>query len=229
MSNETVNVDSKTTSENNDNPNVGQSDAPKFHLAKLDTGQRTLLILALLVIGVGGLVAYKQFYHPQPQVKTVTVQKQVAVRRSKDPGFMSRGLTGKAVDVNTGKIVKAAKIFSPDDKVVYLEVDLVNAPKDTVIDIIRYKNGRYVDHGELKLAKDNVENVLFNWAMSNILTSRLAGNWKIATYTDGILAKRLLYTVANNKVSQVDSEKEVSSSDPDYQLTTALFTATQPQ
>ena len=104
------------------------------------------IVLLILIAIVASLIVYKQMR--KPQVKTITVKKQVIVRRSKDLGLITRGLTGKAVDVNTGKIVKAARIFSLDDKTVYLQLDLQNAPKGTVIDYIRYKNGKYVDHGE---------------------------------------------------------------------------------
>ncbi len=181
----------------------------------------TLVLLTFIVIG---LVVYEQVNN-KPQIKTITVKKQVVVRRSKDLGLITRGLTGKAVDVNTGKIVKAARIFSLGDKTVFLELDLQNAPKGTILDYIRYKNGRYVDHGELTIAKNNIKNVLFNWTVSNFLANLTEGKWKIATYSDGILAKRILYTISNNKVGYVYPEESVSPNDPDYHLQSALLIA----
>lgn len=193
----------------------------KIHPNKFS--KKFIMTFVLLILVVIGLVVYKQTN--KPQVKTITVKKQVVVRRSRDLGLITRGLTGKAVDVNTGKIVKAARIFSLDDKTVYLEVDLQNAPKGTVLDYIRYKNGRYVDHGELALAKNDIKNVLFNWTISNLLANLTEGKWKVATYSNGILAKRILYTISSNKVSYVYPEESISPSDPDYRLQTALLVA----
>ena len=181
------------------------------------------IVLLILIAIVASLIVYKQMR--KPQVKTITVKKQVIVRRSKDLGLITRGLTGKAVDVNTGKIVKAARIFSLDDKTVYLQLDLQNAPKGTVIDYIRYKNGKYVDHGELSIAKNDIKNVLFNWTISNLLANLTEGKWKVATYSNGILAKRILYEISKNKISYVYPEDTIEPNDPDYNLHSSLIAA----
>ena len=210
---QTVNKDSNS---NGEKILAGGTHTKKF-------SKKIIIALILLAFIVIGLVVYKQVN--KPQVKTITVKKQVVVRRSKDLGLITRGLTGKAVDVNTGKIVKAARIFSLDDKAVYLQLDLQSAPKGTVLDYIRYKNGRYVDHGELTIAKNNIENVLFNWTISNLLVNLTQGKWKVATYSNGILAKRILYEISGNKVSYVYPEDPIGPNDPDYNLHLALITA----
>lgn len=180
-----------------------------------------LLFIALLLL-VGGLLIYKQISQLFLR-RTVTVNKQVLQKRSKDLGYVQRALTGKAIDVNTGKIVKAARIFTMDDKTVYLELDFNAAPKGTVIDYIRYKNGRYVDHGEVTLIKANTKNVLFNWVINNLLSNARAGKWRVATYANGILTKRITYEVSkDNKVSYVYPDEEIHSTDSDYQLGSAV-------
>ena len=181
------------------------------------------VIVSILVLLVVGLVVYELIH--RNRIKTVVVNKQVIERRSKDLGFITRGLTGKAVDVNTGKIVTAARVFSINDKTVYLQIDLANAPKGTTLDYIRYKNGRYVDHGELSLAKNDIKNVLFNWSISNLLSSLTTGNWKVATYANGILAKRIVYSVENNKVGYVREENDVNPGSSDYYLSSTLAKA----
>lgn len=186
-----------------------------------------VFVFGLLMIILIGLVLLKtqETQKQQTTVKKITINQQILQKRSKDLGFIQRGLTGKAVDVNTGKVVKAARIFSLDDKVVYLELDLNTAPKGTVIDYLRYKDGRYVDHGEVTLEKADIKNMLFNWTINALLAHVRDGKWKIATYTNGILAKRIAYEVQNNKVGYVYPDEKISPSDPDYQLTHVLVLA----
>lgn len=184
--------------------------------------RKFLFLFIVLVVFLGGLLLYKQFGKAKPPTRTITMNKQVLQKRSKNLGYIQRGLTGKAIDVNTGKIVKAARIFSPDDKTVYLELDFNSVPKGTVIDYIRYKNGRYVDHGEVSLIKANTKNILFNWIINNLLSNVRNGKWRVATYTNGILAKRITYDVTGNKVSYVYPDEKIHPTDPDYQLSSAL-------
>ncbi len=178
------------------------------------------VILILITAGTIGVKMYTPF-QKQPQVVKKTVIKQVLVKRSKDTGIIDRGLTGKAIDVNTGKILAAARVFSTKDKTVYLELDFNNAPKGTVIDYIRYKKGRFVDHGEIVISKDNTQNALFNWSINNLLANIVEGQWRIATYANGILAKRINYEIKNDQVGSVFDE-EVKPTDPDYKLTTVI-------
>lgn len=182
-------------------------------------GKKFELIFAVLIFIL--VVAFIiKLYQPTktPVITKRIVKKEVVQKRSQDLGLISRGLTGKAIDVNTGRIITAARIFSLDDKIIYLELDLSNAPKGTIIDYIRYKEGRYVDHGELVLNKDNLANVLFNWTINSLLSKLRDGKWKIATYTNGILSKRILYQVVNNKVSWTNNENDISSGSSDYYL-----------
>lgn len=180
----------------------------------------TLLFTLFLFITAAALF-YKTYKPFKQQTVKKTVVKQVLVKRSQDKGIIDRALTGKAVDVATGKIVKAARIFSYDDKTVYLELDLLNAPKGTVIDYIRYKEGRYVDHGEVALANSSTKNILFDWTISQVFGARRDGRWKVATYTDGILAKRVAYEIRNNKVSRYYLEP-ITPTDPDFRLADVL-------
>jgi hypothetical protein len=184
--------------------------------------KKFIFIFIALIILLACLLLYKQFGKIKLPAKTITINRQVLQKRSKDLGYVYRGLTGKAVDVNTGKIVKAARIFSADDKTVYLEIDFNNAPKGTIIDYIRYKNGRYVDHGEVSLIKANTKNILFDWIINNLFSNVRNGKWRVATYTNGILAKRISYEVVGNKVSYVNSDDSINPSDSDYLLPTAF-------
>jgi len=181
-----------------------------------------IVLFILFILALGGLLLYKQIQSSKQQTRKIVVNKQVLQKRSKDLGLINRGLTGRAVDVNTGKIVKAARIFSLDDKTVYLELDFNTAPQGTVIDYIRYKNGRYVDHGEVTLMKANTQNILFNWIINSLLSNIRDGKWRVATYTNGILAKRISYEVKANKVSYVYPEESISPKDSDYLLSVVL-------
>lgn len=183
-----------------------------------------LPIIILLVTLVGGLVAYKTsllLRNKTSQAEKKTVVKQVIVRRSKIPNTIVQATTAKAIDIKTGKVITAARVFSLDDKTVFLALDLDKPKSGTNIDYIRYLNGRYVDHGNSKLNKSLVENISFSWTNSRSLGSVIEGKWKVATYTNGILEKRVSYVVQKDKISQVEVEEPVLA-DADYRLNDAL-------
>ncbi len=206
----------------NENSNPDSSTGTKPFFLK---GPVLLFILVLILVVVTGVAIRTYQQIKQPQVKKTTVNKQVLQKRSKDPGVINKALTGKAIDVNTGKIVQAARIFSSNDKTVYLELDLNKPLKGTIIDYMRYKEGRYVDHGEVVLAKADINNLLFNWTINQLLTGLRDGKWKIATYTNGILAKRINYEIKSNKVTDVKYGEPIGINDPDYNLSHAFFLA----
>lgn len=182
-----------------------------------------LPIIILLITIVGGLVAYKTSQQikltQQPSQKTVV--KQVIVRRSKIPNVIVTATTAKAIDIKTGKVITAARVFTLNDRIVYLALDLDSAKSGTNIDYIRYLNGKYVDHGNAKLSKDATDNINFSWTNNRSLGGVLDGKWKIATYTNGILEKRVNYVVQKNEVSQVQVE-EPTLADSDYKLNKIL-------
>ncbi len=182
-----------------------------------------LPIIILLVTLVGVLVGYKSYQQIKSakEAEKKTVVKQVVLRRSKIPNVIVQATTAKAIDVKTGKVITAARVFSLNDKTVFLALDLDSAKSGTNIDYIRYLNGRYVDHGNSKLSKDLVDNISFSWTNSRSLGSLIEGKWKIATYTNGILEKRVTYEVQKDKISQVEVE-EPDLADSDLKLTNAL-------
>ena len=175
-----------------------------------------IILLVLAVFGLVGFRAYQQF-KPSKNQPQKTVVKQVVVRRSKIPNVIVQATTAKAIDVKTGKVITAARVFSLGDKAVFLALDLDSAKSGTNIDYIRYLNGRYVDHGNTKLNKDATDNISFSWTNTRNLGSVTEGNWKVATYTNGILEKRVTYVVKKSEISEVKVE-EPTSSDPDYRL-----------
>lgn len=180
-----------------------------------------VLIVSLFIIVIG-LAIYEQTIYSKYRKKTVTIEKQVLVRRSIDPEIIKRELTGKAIDVNTGKIVLAARIFTLNDSTVYLELDVLHPPVGTLVDYIRYKNGRYVDNGEITISNQKTKNLLFSWSINKLLVGLTDGNWRIATYTNGILAKRVNYQIKNNKVAKIYPDVGIHSTDSDYSLQNSL-------
>ena len=181
-----------------------------------------LLLGSLVVILVGGIAIKLLQFQKKPTVKQITVNKQVIQRRSADLGLINLALTGKAIDVNTGKIVQAARVFNVGDKTVYLELDVTNPPVGTLIDYIRYKEGKYVDHGEITITSSTTNNVLFNWTINKLLAASRNGKWKIATYANGVLAERINYEITNNKVSYLVTDEPSSRTDPEYYLSQNL-------
>ena len=183
-----------------------------------------LIVLLLLVVATGGFVAYRGYGQWQQQkTKQQTVVKQVLVRRSKNPNVITQATTAKAIDVNTGKVITAARVFSTKDRTVYLSLDLDSPKIGTRIDYIRYLFGRYVDHGSIKVDKLKTSNLAFSWVVTRPLGSRPDGQYKIATYTNGILEKRVTYVIEKSKLSSVSvDDGPISAYDPDYRLALAL-------
>jgi len=188
-------------------------------LSMLFQSKYTAVFIVLLLAGAG-LVGYKT-YQAQNKLAKKTVVKQVIVRRSKIPNIIVKATTAKVVDVKTGKVITATRVFSLNDKTVYLALDLDSPKVGTSIDYIRYLNGRYVDHGNVKVVRTGIKNLNFNWTNTKPLGSVGDGKWKIATYSNGILEKRVTYTVSKGQVKNVNQEL-VEGGDPDYQLSSAL-------
>ncbi len=167
----------------------------------------TLIVLLLLVVATGGFIGYRGYQQwQQQQAKKKPVVKQVIIRRSKSPNVITQATTAKAIDVNTGKVITAARVFSTNDKTVYLALDLDNPKIGTRIDYIRYLFGRYVDHGSVKVDKSRTSNLAFSWVVTRPLGSRPDGEYKVATYTNGILEKRVTYVIEKSKLSFVSVE-----------------------
>lgn len=195
----------------------------KNNLITLEQKGIALPIIILLVAIVAGLLGYKTYQQLKlaKQSEQKTVVKQVIVRRSKIPNTIVQATTAKTIDVKTGKVITAARVFTLDDKTVYLGLDLDSAKSGTNIDYIRYLNGRYVDHGNSKLSQDWISNISFAWTNSRSLGSIIEGKWKIATYTNGILEKRVSYVVQKDKVAKVNIEEPLAT-DSDYKLSNVL-------
>lgn len=194
--------------------------------------RRFVLVFVLFILLTGGLIGYKtykQLVVQKPATVNKTISKQILVRRSKIPDVITKATTAKVIDVKTGKVIQAASIFLLNDKTIYLVLDLDNAKSGTFIDYIRYLNGRYVDHGNVKITKDATNNITFNWTNVKQLGSVGDGKWKIATYTNGILEKRISYLVKKNSISYVFPNESVSLTDSEYNLhrTVVLLSKTQ--
>jgi len=177
-----------------------------------------LLILVALTAGAIGYRGYRQWRKTQLARATKTVVKDVLVRRSKIPNVITQATTAKVIDVKTGKVITAARVFTLNDKTVYLSLDLDSPTIGTRIDYIRYLSGRYVDHAGIKIEKPNTSLLNFSWAITRPLGSLAEGSYKVATYSNGILEKRITYVIEKNKVASVTIDDSVSSSDPDYRL-----------
>lgn len=191
--------------------------------SNLEKGFSSIIILLLVITaGLIGFRTYQQFIAHQNENPKKTVVKQALVRRSKIPNIITSATTAKAIDVKTGKVITAAKVFSLEDKTVYLALDLDKAKSGTFIDYIRYLNGRYVDHGNAKIIKDATENISFSWTNTKSLGSITEGNWKIATYSNGILEKRVNYVVKKDQVTYMFPDEDIFPFGPDYQLGNTL-------
>ncbi len=188
-----------------------------------------LSFLGVLIVTLGAIVfrTYQLSAQPknQPAATTNNTPSQTLVRRSKIPNIITKATTAKTIDVKTGKVIQAARIFSIDDKTIYLSLDLNKPDLNTRIDYIRYLNGRYGDHGSVKVTKPNTLNLAFEWTINKLSGTRPDGKYKVATYTNGVLEKRVSYIITKNKISAVSTEDPIVT-DLDYHLTSMKLSQT---
>lgn len=168
-------------------------------------------LIALLILAVV-FKTYKQLPFFKKEVK-----QQVAVRRSKPKGIIKVATTAKKIDPRTQSVVLAARIFTLSDKTVYLVLDLNNPPVGTPIDIIKTRNGKFVNHEEVVIKSPNSNRLVFTWKAS-VVGSFLEGKYKVKTYEKGILAKRVEYIVQRGQVFVPKQTDLVLNTDPDFLL-----------
>ncbi len=171
-----------------------------------------VILLTSIAVGVR---SYGQLMTKRQTPKTQVVNKPVVVRRSKEPNVIVNATTAKKIDAVTGKVITAARVFFVDDKTIFLALDLNNPSIGTRIDYVRYLNGRYVDHGSVQVTKPQTNNLNFEWT-TKLVGSRLNGTYRVATYTNGVLEKRVTYAVEKHKVAFVYPDEDYSLPDSSF-------------
>lgn len=194
-----------------------KKDKKNMNTKKILKNKKFVFVLIGLIILVTAAVLFKTYNKIQLALFKKPVTQQVAVRRSKPIGIITLATTAKKIDPQTQNVILAARVFTLSDKTVYLVLDLNNPPVGTPIDIIKTRNGRFVNHEEVVIKSPNSNRLVFTWK-ANVIGSFLEGRYKIKTYEKGVLAKRVEYIVQRGQVLIPSENDLVLASDPDYHL-----------
>ncbi len=185
---------------------------------KLLSNKLFAVVLIAVILVTAGAVLYKTYNKIHLSKNPV---KPVLIRRTKSKGIIKVATTAKKIDPKTQNIILAARVFTPVDKTIYLVLDLDNPPVGTPIDIIKTRNGKYVNHEEVIINNSKTNKLVFTWRAS-LIGSFTEGNYRVKTYEKGVLSKRVDYSIQKDNVFVPEIEEIVQQSDPDYLLSAEL-------
>lgn len=154
-----------------------------------------VLLLIVAALGIVAFVGFRQLTNKPTSSVTKQEVKPTQKPRSQAPGIIIKATTTKAIDPKTGEATAPNKYFAPLDKALFLVSNLNNSPSGTRIEYVRYLNGKYLDHGSVKLVKPDLKNVGFNFSPKKTGAKHKKGIYRVRLYTNGILEKKVNYIV----------------------------------
>ena len=116
-----------------------------------------------------------------PSLGTAGTVTSVVCSRSYDPK------KDNAIDVNSS--------FSQSDRQIVLGVTLVGFSSGSRCQIVRYLNGKYLDHGSVSIKKPSLNTIFFLWRLTKPGVLHLPGPYKVKVFVNGRFAKEVDYTV----------------------------------
>lgn len=140
-------------------------------------------IVAIVVLGIG-LIGYSVYHNNQ----TGNV-----IKAANRPGIIKDEQFSTAVD-SQGKATHITNKFSTTDQKVYAVISLDKAKAGTVIQYVRYFNGKNIDDGSLTINKNDTKNIDFLFATKSGKL-RHPGEYKVRVYTNGKAEMSSVYTV----------------------------------
>jgi len=84
--------------------------------------------------------------------------------------------------------------FSPVDRQIVLGVTLMGFGPGSRCEIVRYLNGKYLDHGSVPVKKPLATTVYFTWTLKPGVL-HLPGPYRVKVFVNGRYAKEIAYTV----------------------------------
>lgn len=164
-----------------------------------------VVLVVLVLVGVGGYWAYtnsnqanKSSHIAQIQPKK-TIKKNVkpvpVTVRSKKPGVIVNEVIASATD-KTGKALASASQYKSTVGSLGLVLTLNQVKSATSIDYIRYLNGKYFDHRNVKVVTPNLKYLVFYWVVPKGSTLlRPKGQYLVKAYVNGIYDYATTYTI----------------------------------
>ncbi len=143
-----------------------------------------ILVIALVLLGGVGFFAY-QNYQSSHKAPAASVAKKIA--KVDSLAFAS------TVDAK-GVAVAPAASFAPATPAIYAVAKVDSAAKNSRIEYVRYRDGKFVDNGSLAVAKDGSHNASFAFKLKPG-AAHPAGKYKVKIYSNGKFVKSSEYTV----------------------------------
>jgi len=131
--------------------------------------------LLVLVLGLHGCASGL----PSPRSTGSVVS--VVCARTYDP------LKDKATDLTWN--------FLASDRQIVLGVTLKGYPEGSRCEIVRYLNGKYLDHGSVAVKKPAANTIYFTWTLTKPGVGHLPGPYRVKVFVNGRYTKEVAYTV----------------------------------
>ena len=119
---------------------------------------------------------------------------------SEVPAPVSSGLVvavfcAKTYDPQKNQASEETWSFSTTDQQIVLGVTLRGYSAGSRCEIVRYLNGKYLDHGSVAVKKPASNTVFFTWTLAKPGVSHLPGPYRVKVFVNGRYAKEVAYTV----------------------------------
>lgn len=101
----------------------------------------------------------------------------------------------RVYDPQSNRAQQETWVFTPNDPQIVLGVTLAGYPAGSRCEIVRYWNGKYLDHGSVVVKKPVASTVFFTWTLAKPDTSHLPGPYQVKVFVNGRYAREVAYTV----------------------------------
>ena len=85
--------------------------------------------------------------------------------------------------------------FAPSERQIVLGVTLRGYSPGSRCQIVRYLNGKYLDHGTVPIRKLATSTIFYLWRLAKPGMSHLPGPYQVKVFVNGRFTKQIAYTV----------------------------------
>ncbi len=155
--------------------------------ARNQAGFTHLVLLIAMVALIGGLgyLAYQNYQNSkQPDFAVANVPLAAKVSAV----AFSTALTAQ------GAAAAPVATFAPTTPAIYVVANISKAAKNSRLEYVRYRDGKFVDNGSLAVSKDNAQNASFSWKLKPSATHPV-GKYKVNIYANGKFIRSATYEI----------------------------------
>lgn len=109
-------------------------------------------------------------------------------------GSVTKVLCAKAYDPKKNLVSGETWTFLDQDELIVLAVALQDYPAGSRCEIVRYLNGKYLDHGSVAVRKPAASTVFFTWSLKPG-ARRLPGPYLVKVFVNGRYTRQVAYSI----------------------------------